>query len=65
MVLIMIKIIFDELGYNLEPSELSAAFALVQLSKLKENIKKERNFNYSNFLKNMKIFLYFQILLEM
>ncbi|WP_440694030.1 DegT/DnrJ/EryC1/StrS family aminotransferase [Candidatus Pelagibacter sp. HIMB1695] len=52
------KFIFDELGYNLEPSELSAAFALVQLSKLKENIKKrERNFNYHiNFFKKYEDF---------
>lgn len=47
------KFIFDELGYNLEPSEISAAFALIQLSKLKENIKKRiENFNYHiNFFK--------------
>ena len=40
------KFIFQELGYNLEPSEISAAFALEQLKKLKKNIKiRERNFN--------------------
>ncbi len=33
------KYIFDDLGYNFIPSEISAAFALVQLKKLKENIK--------------------------
>jgi|ERR1043165_1556245 CDP-6-deoxy-D-xylo-4-hexulose-3-dehydrase len=32
------KFIFEEMGYNLEPSELGAAFGLVQLSKLKQNI---------------------------
>lgn len=32
------KFIFEEIGYNLEPSELGAAFGLVQLSKLKQNI---------------------------
>ena len=35
------KFIFDELGYNFLPSEVSAAFGLVQLGKLGENIKKE------------------------
>lgn len=32
------KFIFSELGYNLEPSEMGAAFGLVQLSKLEHNI---------------------------
>lgn len=32
------KFIFSELGYNLEPSEMGAAFGLVQLSKLNHNI---------------------------
>ncbi len=37
--------IFDELGWNFEPSELSAAFGLVQLDKLGENLKRrQRNF---------------------
>jgi len=39
------KYIFDQIGYNFLPSELSAAFALVQLKKLKENIKK-RSMNF-------------------
>ena len=30
--------IFDEVGWNFEPSELAAAFGLVQLDKLKENL---------------------------
>ena len=30
--------IFDELGWNFEPSELSAAFGLVQLAKLSDNL---------------------------
>ena len=39
------KFVFDEIGHNLEPSELGAAFGLVQLRKLKENIKiREKNF---------------------
>ena len=37
--------IFDELGWNFEPSELSAAFGLVQLDKLGENLaRRRRNF---------------------
>ena len=39
------KYIFSDLGYNFLPSEISAAFALEQLKKLKSNIKiRERNF---------------------
>lgn len=36
------KFIFEEIGYNLEPSELGAAFGLVQLEKLNKNIKKRK-----------------------
>jgi CDP-6-deoxy-D-xylo-4-hexulose-3-dehydrase len=32
------KFLFEALGYNLEPSEMGAAFGLVQLSKLKNNV---------------------------
>ncbi len=39
------KFIFEKIGYNFEPSEIGAAFGLVQLKKLKENIK-IRNRNY-------------------
>jgi CDP-6-deoxy-D-xylo-4-hexulose-3-dehydrase len=47
------KFVFEKIGHNLEPSELGAAFGLVQLKKLKINLKKrEINFrNHSNFLK--------------
>ncbi|AUW57393.1 NarL family transcriptional regulator [Sphingobium sp. SCG-1] len=39
------KFVFEELGYNLEPSEIGAAFGLVQLGKLEHNIVvRERNF---------------------
>lgn len=39
------KFVFEELGYNLEPSETGAAFGIVQLSKLERNIvARERNF---------------------
>ncbi|MGI9602625.1 MAG: DegT/DnrJ/EryC1/StrS family aminotransferase [Acidimicrobiales bacterium] len=37
--------IFDELGWNFEPSELSAAFGVVQMAKLDENLRR-RNRNY-------------------
>ena len=37
--------IFDEVGWNFEPSELSAAFGLVQLEKLGDNLEaRKRNF---------------------
>ena len=39
------KFVFEELGFNVEPSEISAAFGLVQLDKLEQNIAaRERNF---------------------
>lgn len=37
------KFVFEEIGHNLEPSELGAAFGLVQLNKLKQNIKKRQS----------------------
>lgn len=41
------KFIFQELGYNLEPSEISAAFANIQLNNLDKNSKiRKRNFNF-------------------
>jgi CDP-4-dehydro-6-deoxyglucose reductase, E1 len=36
------KFIFEDIGYNLEPSELGAAFGLVQLAKLNKNIEKRK-----------------------
>ena len=47
------KFVFEKIGHNLEPSELGAAFGLVQLKKLKTNLRKrEINFNlHSKFLK--------------
>ena len=39
------KFVFEKIGHNLEPSELGAAFGLVQLKKLKDNIKK-REINF-------------------
>jgi CDP-6-deoxy-D-xylo-4-hexulose-3-dehydrase len=35
--------IFDEIGWNFEPSELSAAFGLVQLDKLPDNLAKRKH----------------------
>jgi len=54
------KYIFSDIGYNFLPSEISAAFALEQLKKLKNNISiRKKNFDflynffdgYSNFFK--------------
>ena len=41
------KYIFDDIAYNFLPSEISAAFALVQLKKLNSNLEKRiRNFEF-------------------
>ena len=50
------KYIFSDLGYNFLPSEISAAFALEQIKKLKNNIKiRNRNFEYlKNFFSKYK-----------
>ena len=47
------KFVFEAVGHNLEPSEMGAAFGLVQLKKLNLNLeKREENFNkHTNFLK--------------
>jgi CDP-6-deoxy-D-xylo-4-hexulose-3-dehydrase len=38
--------VFDDIGYNFEPSEIAAAYALVQLDKLPEfNGRRQRNFS--------------------
>jgi len=46
------KFVFSEQGHNLEPSEIGAAFGLIQLGKLKKNIAiREKNFKkISKFL---------------
>ncbi len=48
------KYVFSEMGYNFLPSEISAAFALEQIKKLKKNIKiRNRNFfQLTSFFKN-------------
>ena len=57
------KFIFAELGYQLEPSEISAAFALVQLSKLNKNLKIRQNIfkKHNNFFKELNKFFYLPI----
>ena len=47
------KFVFESVGHNLEPSELGAAFGLVQLKKLNFNLnKRQKNFNtHTKFLK--------------
>lgn len=43
------KFVFEEPGYNLEPSEMGAAFGIVQLNKLAQNID-ARTANYNDLL---------------
>ena len=56
------KYIFSDLGYNFLPSEISAAFALEQIKKLKNNISiRNRNFEFlkkffSNYKKYFKLY---------
>ena len=47
------KFVFEEIGHNLEPSELGAAFGLVQLKNLNKNIKKRIN-NFSKIYNHLK-----------
>ena len=44
------KFVFEEPGYNIEPSEMGAAFGIVQLNKLKQNID-TRTANYQKMRK--------------
>ena len=46
------KFVFSDIGYNFEPSEISAAFALVQLKSLKKNLNKR----IAIFKKHQKFF---------
>ena len=52
------KFIFEEMGYNFLPTEISAAFGLVQLKKLKKfTITRQTNFNnLYEFFAKMKFF---------
>ncbi len=53
------KFVFEEMGYQLEPSEISAAFGLEQLKKLKKNISlRNKHFkNHLNFFKKYSKYL--------
>ena len=44
------KFVFEELGYQLEPSEISAAFALIQFDKLDKNMEL-RNKHFDSHIK--------------
>jgi CDP-6-deoxy-D-xylo-4-hexulose-3-dehydrase len=55
------KFVFESIGHNLEPSELGAAFGLVQLKKLKYNLS-ERQKNFSIHTKFLKKYSQFFIL---
>ena len=54
------KYIFSEMGYNFLPSEISAAFALEQLKKLKNNISiRNKNFDFLvKFFSNYNEYFY-------
>lgn len=49
------KFVFEKMGYQLEPSEISAAFGLEQLKKLNQNIKiREKNYqSHTNFFEKL------------
>ena len=53
------KYIFSEMGYNFLPSEISAAFAIEQLKKLKKNVQiRINNFQFlNNFFKRYSSFI--------
>ena len=56
------KFVFEKIGHNLEPSEIGAAFGLVQLKNLEKILSQERRtlIFIINFLKNIKNFLFSQ-----
>ena len=53
------KFVFEELGYQLEPSEISAAFGLVQLDKLQTNLDLRRKYFdlHTEFFSNYEDFV--------
>ena len=55
------KYVFDDIGYNFIPSEISAAFALIQMKNLNRNIQNRKdNFQYlENALKDYDNFMTF------
>ena len=56
------KFVFEAIGHNLEPSEIGAAFGLVQLKKLKKNLRqREKNFNiHTKYLEKYGVFTAFE-----
>ena len=52
------KFVFSKQGYNFEPSELGAAFGLIQLKKLKYNLQKRSSIfkKHNNFFSNFNDF---------
>ena len=54
------KFVFEAIGYNLEGSEIGAAFGLTQLKKLKENIEKRRE----NFKRQIQFFSTYEKLFD-
>lgn len=55
------KFVFSEIGHNVEPSEMGAAFGLEQLKKLNKNIKKREN-NFRKLNKFLKKYVKYFIL---
>ena len=49
------KFVFEMPGHNIEPSEIGAAFGLVQLNKLKSNLRK-REINFRKHLSFFKLY---------
>ena len=52
------KFVFEEIGYQMEPSEISAAFALVQYKKLSLNIK-ARQLNFDRHMQFLNQYIEF------
>ena len=57
------KYVFSDAGYNFLPSEISAAFALEQLKKLKDNIRK-RNKNFDFLIEFFRKYDFFELPLQ-
>ena len=55
------KFVFEELGYNLEPNEMGAAFGLVQLDKLDQNIARRE----AGFARHLKFFSAYEDWIEL
>ena len=61
------KFVFEEIGYNLEGSEIGAAFGLAQLEDLQKNInQRKKNFQIqTNILISILIYLLLHIRIKM